>query len=111
MDVSAQELSQRLSQGDGLILLDVRQPHEREYCKIVAPSANDLHIPMAEVPARVEEIRGAAGSNPVYVYCHHGVRSRMVAEWLASQGIAIVYNLAGGIDVWSRVIDSSVPRY
>jgi rhodanese-related sulfurtransferase len=44
------------------------------------------------------------------IYCHHGVRSGMAAEWLRAQGYR-ARNLAGGIDRWSREVDPAVRRY
>jgi len=44
------------------------------------------------------------------VYCHHGVRSASVAEFLRQQGFKAV-NLQGGVDQWARVIDPSMKRY
>ena len=41
---------------------------------------------------------------PLVVYCHHGVRSRAVAEWLAERGLTGILNLQGGIDAWSREV-------
>ena len=51
-------------------------------------------------------------SEPVYVLCHHGVRSRSAANWLVSLGwVGTVYNISGGIDAWTRRVDGSVPMY
>ncbi len=112
MDISASELDARMKRGENLVLFDVRQPHERTFCKIATPDTIvDLFIPMADVPARLEELRGLVESRSIYVYCHHGVRSRMVADWLSAQGLANVFNLAGGIDHWSDVIDPTVAKY
>jgi monothiol glutaredoxin len=44
-------------------------------------------------------------------HCHSGVRSQAAAEYFRAQGYTNVANLAGGIDAWSREIDSNVPRY
>ena len=112
MDVSVKDLDERMRRGEGLVLLDVRQPHERAYCKIdAAGTVVDWHVPMADVPARLEEVRGLAATRPMIVYCHHGVRSRMVTDWLRAQGVASVFNLAGGIDHWSNLVDPAVPKY
>jgi monothiol glutaredoxin len=46
----------------------------------------------------------------VVVYCHHGHRSRSIAEQLVSRGAKNVFNLEGGIDAYASV-DSSIPRY
>jgi rhodanese-related sulfurtransferase len=50
-------------------------------------------------------------SKPLVVMCHTGARSRRVAEYLLGNGFDEVYNLAGGIDAWSREIDADVPIY
>ena len=91
-------------QPDSLVLLDVREPYERQMASIV-PS---LHIPMNEVPDRLGEI---PRDRQVVVYCHSGVRSSMVAAFLETSGFESVANLSGGIDAWSVRVDPKVPRY
>jgi rhodanese-related sulfurtransferase len=98
--------------GTILTLLDVREPRERAFCTIAAsPNVRDLHIPMREVPSHLEELDEAVARGPLVVYCHHGVRSMAVAVWLADRGLTGIVNLQGGIDAWSREVDSSVPQY
>ncbi len=89
---------------DGVLLLDVREPYERDLAKI-EPS---LHIPMRDVPERLEEI---PKDREIVVYCHGGARSAMIAGFLESRGYRNVANLTGGIDAWSRTVDPKVPRY
>lgn len=106
------ELRGRLDAGSPTVLLDVREPSERDYCSIPAPpGVADLHVPLGHVPARLDSIAEAARSGRLVVYCHHGVRSLMAARWLAAQGIEVVENLEGGIDAWSAQVDPGVPRY
>lgn len=102
LDVKA--VPPRLADGQGWLLLDVREPVEREAARI-EPS---VHIPMHDVPARVDELPRDRG---IIVYCHHGHRSLMVATYLESLGFAKVANMEGGIDAWSARVDSRVPRY
>ena len=45
------------------------------------------------------------------VYCHVGVRSTNAVAVLRKAGFTNVRNLQGGIDLWSREIDPSMPRY
>ena len=109
-NLSAVDLRQILESDVGVVLLDVREDSEREYASIVpGPSTLDLHVPMAQVPARVEEIRSSG--LPVIVYCHHGIRSMVVARWLAGRGVPEIANLDGGIDAWSVSVDSGIARY
>jgi rhodanese-related sulfurtransferase len=112
VEISPLSLRGRLDAGEALTLLDVREPHERDFCSIrVARNIMDMHIPMREIPARLEEIRTALARGPLVIYCHHGVRSMAVAEWLSEQGIGGIMNLRGGIDAWSLEADTSVRRY
>jgi rhodanese-related sulfurtransferase len=41
----------------------------------------------------------------------HGARSAQVVAFLERSVFASAYNLAGGIEAWSRDVDPSVPRY
>ncbi len=108
MDVSVGELDERMKRGENLVLFDVREPHERAFCKIATPDTiEDLHIPMADIPAHLDEVRRLAAARSVFVYCHHGVRSRMVADWLSAQGVKQVPKI-GIVKVGAR---SSQPAH
>jgi rhodanese-related sulfurtransferase len=110
--VSPRGLSSWLDEGRPLAVLDVREPWERAHCAIAVPaSASDIHISMGLVTTRLEAIRAVCAGRTLVVYCHHGVRSMMVAEWLTSQGIGPVRNLEGGIHAWSMEVDPSLRRY
>ena len=112
LELSPQALRDQMDAGGDLTLLDVREPRERIFCAIAAPpKVGDLHIPMRQIPAHLEELQAAAARGPLVVYCHHGVRSMAVAEWLAERGLAGICNLQAGIEAWSREVDSTVPRY
>lgn len=109
---SAADVKSRLDRGEPLALLDVREDSERAIAAVPTPAgAVDLHVPMGQVPARLDEIRDAIGPRPLVVYCHHGVRSMVVARWLAARHDGPVINLQGGIDAWSTEVDRAVPRY
>jgi rhodanese-related sulfurtransferase len=97
------ELKHRLSKGDALLILDVREPWEIASASI----AGTLNIPMGDIPSRLSELDP---DRETIVMCHHGVRSAQVAMYLARNGFEHVLNLSGGIDAWSE-IDPSVPRY
>lgn len=86
------------------LLLDVREAWEFERCAL----PNSRHIPMTEMPARVGELNAQADT---VVICHHGGRSLAVANYLDQAGFQHVHNLSGGVDAWSRLVDTSMPRY
>ena len=90
------------------LLLDVREPWEVALARVELPGAARLHIPMNDIPQRLQEI---TASQPVVCICHHGVRSAQVVAFLQRSGYPRVYNLAGGVDAWSMQIDHAVPQY
>ncbi len=91
-----------------LVLLDVREPWEVAVAGIALATAATRFVPMREIPARVGELDPA---QPVVCFCHHGARSAQVVAFLERTGFASAYNLAGGIDAWSREVDPGVTRY
>lgn len=98
------ELHQRREAGEKIVLVDVREQNEVDYCKI----AGSIHIPMGQVPFRLNELNP---NDSIVVHCHKGGRSMQVCNFLASKGYKDVSNLHGGITEWSRQIDPSVPMY
>jgi rhodanese-related sulfurtransferase len=104
-DMTPTELQQWLEQpGTPPLMLDVREGHEFRFCHI----KGSLHIPMNEIPVRLSELDR---DREIVVVCHHGVRSRMVADYLCSQRYEQVINLSGGIEAWARTVDPAMPRY
>jgi rhodanese-related sulfurtransferase len=103
-DITVEELAQWRASGRDFVLLDVREPFE-----VAAASLPDaLHVPMREIPVRLAELDPQAEH---VVFCHHGGRSERVAQFLSARGFERVHNLEGGIDAYSKRVDSSVPRY
>ena len=104
IELSPIELKQRLERHEPLVLLDVRQDWETRLCRL----DNAVHIPIEEIELRADELDPAA---EIIIYCHQGVRSAAVAEYLRSLGFANARNLAGGLDAWARTVDPSMRRY
>ena len=85
-------------------LLDVRERWEFDTCHL----EGSVHIPMGEIPARLDEI---PTDQTVVVICHHGVRSMRVAMFLQHNGFEDLVNLTGGVDRWARDIDPNMAVY
>jgi rhodanese-related sulfurtransferase len=102
--ISVHELADMRSAGKKHTLLDVREARELDVCRLEGA----LHIPMAEVSARTDDL---PTDRLLVVICHHGARSQMVVEFLRSAGFDNAINLDGGIDAWACDIDPSMPRY
>lgn len=94
--------------GQEPLVLDVREPAELRAASVRPEGFELLHIPMNQVPARLQELRA---DRPTACLCHHGMRSMQVAMFLERNGFDQVVNLAGGIDAWTVERDAAVPRY
>ena len=106
-ELTAAEVKRRLDAGERLHLIDVRQPEEHAIARIEGSQL----VPMAEIPNHLQELEERADEAPLVVFCHHGMRSANVVQWLRGQGITECQNMAGGIDAWSTDVDPAVPRY
>lgn len=89
---------------DEVILIDVREPHELEICRV----AIARHIPMRQIPEHAPEL---PRDKHLLIMCHHGGRSLRVTQWLRAQGFHTATNVAGGINAWAEEIDPSLNRY
>ena len=107
MEVSPAEVQRRLAAGEKLFLIDVREPSEYQQARI----ENADLVPMRAVPASLQQLEAKADEGTLIVFCHHGVRSLNVVNWLREQGVTTCQSMSGGIDQWSRQIDPNVPRY
>ncbi len=103
-DVSPQEAKARLESEPGLILLDVREPHELEISAI--PGA--LNIPLGQIAERMSELDSA---KEMIVFCKRGTRSARAIEILAGAGFRKMKNLKGGINAWAQEVDKNLPIY
>lgn len=103
-EVSATVLADELNRGAQLVLLDVREPFERE----ISVLGEDVFIPLGQLPNRMNELDKDA---EIVAYCHMGMRSATAVEMLGNAGFRKVRNLRGGIDAWAEFVDPSMSRY
>jgi rhodanese-related sulfurtransferase len=107
LEISPQDVQSRLSSGDSVALIDVREPAEHAAARIEGAEL----IPMRTVPGELPSLEARAQDRALIVFCHHGVRSLNVVHWLRQQGVEACQSMAGGIDAWSLHVDPAVPRY
>lgn len=103
-EISVSEVAERLRAGEEFVLLDVREPWEFEMAQL----PNAQLVPLSTLPAAHASLDP---DREYVVYCHHGMRSAMAANWLVSNGFGRVANMTGGIDAWSVSVDRNVPQY
>ena len=106
MEISVQKVHENRCQQKEFLLLDCREQIEHETANI----DGSVLIPMNEIPARLNELEPHK-ERPIVVFCHKGVRSMMVTEWMRENGFPQTQSMAGGIEAWSYNIDPNVPIY
>lgn len=104
-EISVTELNQRMSLGDDLQVIDVREPNEFEIARIPGTKL----IPLGQVVNRMNEIDP---NRETVMHCKAGVRSAKAIGALKQAGFkGRLVNLRGGITAWSDEVDASVPKY
>ena len=103
-EITAEDLRARLDRGDNLVVLDVREPHEVQICRI----AGSTVIPLGDLPKRMTELDP---SRDLVVHCKVGGRSAKAVAFLREHGFPQALNLKGGILSWIDKVDPSQPKY
>src|SRR5215470_14780878 len=103
-EITPQDLKARLGGNDRPFLLDVRQDWETRLCRL----ENVVHIPIEEIELRADELNA---DDEIVVYCHQGVRSAAVADYLRRRGFKNVKNLLGGLKHPLRTGWPKIRRY
>ena len=106
IEISVSEFAEQFN--EEIFLIDVREIDE--YLSGHVPGA--IHIPLNEVPNRVEEFRNPNGG-PTFVICKVGGRSASACDFLANQSLSVI-NIAGGTMGWimqgNDVVVGSQPK-
>ncbi|HET9626629.1 MAG TPA: Grx4 family monothiol glutaredoxin [Kofleriaceae bacterium] len=102
-EISPKDLKALLDAGKVKHFYDVRTEKERGIAKI----AGAVHLD----DATMAQIEALPKDTPIAFHYHHGGRSRGASEHFLKLGFKHVYNMAGGIEAWSRDIDPSIARY
>ena len=104
-EITATELERRLSRGDSIQIIDVREPNEYEIARL----PDSKLIPLSQVVARMDEIDA---SRETVFHCKGGVRSAKAIAALKKAGFTgRATNLKGGITAWSDEVDPNIPKY
>lgn len=96
--INPAELQQKLSNGENLYLIDVREPEEHQAFNI-----GGCLIPLPDIMSHVHEI---PTDKPVILYCKMGVRSQIAIQRLTDKyGFTNLINLTGGMEAWKKVFN------
>jgi molybdopterin/thiamine biosynthesis adenylyltransferase/rhodanese-related sulfurtransferase/molybdopterin converting factor small subunit len=103
-EITALELKRRLDGGESLEIVDVREPHEWEICRIGGARL----VPLGTLAGRLGELDP---SRTYVMQCRSGVRSARAVALLRAAGFRRLLNLQGGILAWARDVDPTMPTY
>ena len=103
-EITVEQLKSRLDRGEGLNILDVREPNEFQICRIPGSTL----IPLGQLGARISELDP---NQELIVHCKMGGRSAKAVALLREHGFDKAYNLAGGILAWIDRVDPSQSKY
>lgn len=98
-DIDVQELKLRLDQNEELIMIDIREVHERDEYHL-----GGEHILMGDLMTRAPEMTYDK-DDEIIVYCNSGNRSQMGKQVLEMHGFTKVRHLEGGIVAWQEAFD------
>lgn len=101
--MTVEELAQWRGEGRPHVLVDVRSHEEWDLARLEGSFLLERQ--------GAEWLRNMDRSTVLVFLCHHGIRSWAAALRYRAMGFTTVYNVRGGLDSWSRRVDSTLPRY
>ena len=103
LEISPQEVKNKIDNKEDFIFLDVREESEYKTSHI----KGTILVPIGELDERLSEMDN---KKEVIAHCHHGYRSMQAAMFLRRLGYK-AKSMKGGIALWSKEIDKTVPLY
>ena len=91
MEITVQELKQRIKSGENINIIDVREEWEYEESNIVGAT----NIPLHSLPESTENLGDK--HSEIIIHCRSGVRGNTARAVLNQLGYSNVKNLTGGI--------------
>ena len=111
-EITPAELADWLQSGEPVLVLDVREPHERSLAVLPYPEVQAVSLSSLKSRGlKALPTKALVPSQKLVIMCHMGDRSAIVTAWLRGKGWQNVYNLAGGIDAYARQVDPSIGLY
>jgi sulfur-carrier protein adenylyltransferase/sulfurtransferase len=108
-EMTVTELKQLIDSGaKDFVLIDVRNPNEYDIAKI--PGSILIPLPDIEQGKGIEQVKAVLNGHRLIAHCKMGGRSAKALSILKEAGIEGT-NVKGGIQAWSREVDSSVLEY
>jgi molybdopterin/thiamine biosynthesis adenylyltransferase/rhodanese-related sulfurtransferase len=98
-EINVEQLKDKIEHTFDGLLIDVRESWEHSVVNIDSAK----HVPMAEIPEFIPELKNMGTEQELLIICKSGGRSARVMDYLTEQGFTNVYNVIGGMDAWSKI--------
>ena len=102
MDITVQELNDRIKTNDAPIMIDVREPHEWEAQHL--DGVEKISLGRFGDPDVQMKLRGYGDKEVVFI-CRSGGRSGRATQFARQLGLSNARNLLGGMLGWKAEID------
>jgi rhodanese-related sulfurtransferase len=96
MDITIQELKQKLDNKEEFVFIDVREPYEYEEFNLGAKL-----IPLGAITHAIDELEDHK-EDEIVIHCRSGARSAAAQNVLQQAGFSNVRNLVGGVLAWQQ---------
>jgi rhodanese-related sulfurtransferase len=103
MEITVQDLRQKLESGEPFVFIDVREPWEYEEFNLGAQL-----IPLNTLVNSMHELEDHK-DDQIILHCRSGSRSAMAQGLLLANGFKNVLNLKGGVMAWQEAFGNSKP--
>ena len=95
INISVEELNERINAGENLHILDVREPHEN-----IEFNIGGILVPLGKIQTMQLDEIDEWKNEEIIVYCRSGNRSGQACLILEAAGFSNVKNLTGGMLLW-----------
>lgn len=103
MDITVQELHQKLESGEKFVFIDVREPWEYDEFNLGAQL-----IPLNTLLTQLADLEDHK-NDEIVLHCRSGSRSGMAAGVMTAGGFKNVRNLTGGVIAWQAAYGAQKP--
>ena len=99
MNITVQELKQKIDNKEDFVLIDVREQHEYDAFNIGAQL-----IPLGQIANQLPELEEFKNKE-VILHCRSGARSGRAQQFLMAKGFTDVWNVTGGVLAWQEMVN------
>ena len=99
MDITVQDLKNKIDSKEGVHILDVREEWEYEEGNIEGA----INLSLYSIPNGTDEIDHLK-DEVIYVHCRSGKRSLTAQQLLITAGFKNPVNVLGGFEAWKAII-------